>query len=167
MGDIDTVAIKSYRRDLAIRDLAAMQHPGLAKITPIPGEPAGHDGVRAEALVQTSHELAAVDMQSIREHVDPGEIWPSELLCERGEPHLEPVLGRERPRIGAVRLLSGENATHTKVRGKTGTADNAPIDARPERHKRPRGVPRVRRSRGAPASTTKPREAAPHHPWCA
>ena len=42
------------------------------------------------------------------------------------EPHLEPVLGRERPRIGAVRLLSGENATHTKVRGKTGTADNAP-----------------------------------------
>ena len=38
------------------------------------------------------------------------------------EPHLEPVLGRERPRIGAVRLLTGENATHTKVRGKTGTA---------------------------------------------
>ena len=33
------------------------------------------------------------------------------------EPHLEPVLGRERPRIGAVRLLTGENAIDADVRG--------------------------------------------------
>ena len=80
------------------------------------------------------------------------------------EPHLEPVLGRERLRIGAVRLLSGENAIDTIVRGPLGTADNAlGIDARPERHKQPRGVARVRRSRGAPASATQPREAAPYY----
>ena len=59
------------------------------------------------------------------------------------------------------------NAIDTIVRGPLWT-DNAPapgIDAHPERQKQPRGVPRVRRSRGAPASPTKPREAAPPHPY--
>ena len=82
------------------------------------------------------------------------------------EPHLEPVLGRERPRIGAVRLLTGENAIDADVRGPpAGPAPQAHV--RPEAQTAPRGVPRVRRRRGAPASTPKAREAAPHHPWCA
>ena len=53
------------------------------------------------------------------------------------------------------RHLTGENATHTKVRGKTGTADNAPgIDARPERHKPPpRRAPRP----------TQPRRSGEHN----
>ena len=79
------------------------------------------------------------------------------------EPHLEPVLGRERPRIGAVRLLTGENAIDADVRGTpAGPAPQAHV--RPEAQTAPRGVPRARRSRGAPASTTKAREAAPPHP---
>ena len=55
---------------------------------------------------------------------------------------------------------------YTKVRGKTGTADNAPgIDARPERHKPPpRRAPRPTQPRRS-GEHTKAREAAPPHPF--
>ena len=51
MTDIDTVAIKPYRHDLAILDFAAMEDPGFPKITAVASQSSGDDGVRAERFV--------------------------------------------------------------------------------------------------------------------